>query len=134
MRERADTPQAGRRAGEGERVTICIETIKAEKKANFDHLLHDVLGPAGLDANSRVYESIRLIEPSEANTDGTWSYVSILDPVIADGDYRVQSTLESKYGPTEGERYAREYHDCYAAPVKIYRGTQASWGAMKAAA
>jgi hypothetical protein len=42
------------RAGDGERVTICIETIKAEKKAEFDHLLHDVLGPAGLEANSRA--------------------------------------------------------------------------------
>jgi hypothetical protein len=122
------------RAGDGERVTICIETIKADKKAEFDHLLHDVLGPAGLESNSRVFENTRLIEPSEANSDGTWSYLSILDPVIADGDYRVLHTMTSKYGPTRGEEYAKAYHECYAAPVKVYRGAQTSWGALKAAA
>ena len=134
MQERFDRSIAGSRAGEGERVTICIETIKGEKKEEFDHLLHDILGPAGLEANSRVFEHTRLIEPSEANSDGTWSYVSILDPVIADGDYRVQHTMESKYGQAEGEKYAKAYQECYAAPVKVYRGAQASWGAMKAAA
>jgi hypothetical protein len=134
MQERADKSTEGGRAGEGERVTICIETIKAEKKAEFDHLIHDVLGPAGLETNSRVYESTRLIEPSEANPDGTWSYVSILDPVIADGDYSAQHTLQSKYGAAEGERLSKAYHECYAAPVKIHRGTQASWRAMDVAA
>lgn len=132
MTDRID--KSSRRAGEGERVTICIETIKADKKAEFDRLLHDVLGPAGLEANSRVFESTRLIEPSEANPDGTWSYVSILDPVIVDGDYRVQHTLERKYGSADGEKYAKAYQECYAAPVKVYRGAQASWGALKAAA
>ena len=122
------------RAGDGERVTICIETIKAEKKAEFDHLLHDVLGPAGLETNSRVFEKTRLIEPSEANSDGTWSYVSILDPVISDGDYGVHHTLESKYGPAESAKHAKAYQECYAAPVKVYRGAQTSWGALKAAA
>jgi hypothetical protein len=133
MQERANTSTGGR-AGEGERVTICIETIKAEMKAEFDHLLHEVLGPAGIETNGRVFESIRLIEPTEANPDGTWSYVSILDPVIAGGDYRVQHTLEGKYGAAEAEKYAKVYHECYAAPVRIYRGAQASWGALKAAA
>jgi hypothetical protein len=77
MQERHDKSLVAGRAAEGERVTICIETIKADKKAVFDRLLHDVLGPAGLEANSRVFENTRLIEPSEANPDGTWSYVSI---------------------------------------------------------
>ena len=104
------------------------------QEAEFDHLLHDILGPAGLESNSRVFESTRLIEPSEANTDGTWSYVSLLDPVIADGDYRVRHTMEGKYGPAEGAKYAKAYQECYAAPVKVYRGAQASWGALKAAA
>jgi hypothetical protein len=134
MQEQSDTSSPLRRAGEGERVTICIETIKAEKKADFDRLLHQVLGPAGLETNGRVFENTRLIEPSEANPDGTWSYLSILDPVIADGDYSTQHTLENKYGPAEGEKYSAAYRACYAAPVRIYRGTQASWRAMKAAA
>ena len=134
MTDRLDRSESRPRAGDGERVTICIETIKAEKKDEFDHLLHDILGPAGLEANTRVFENTRLIEPSEANPDGTWSYVNILDPVIADGDYRVQHTLESKYGPAEGEKYAKAYHECYAAPVKVFRGAQTSWGALKAAA
>jgi hypothetical protein len=129
MTDRPETPENRlARASDGERVTICIETIKADKKAEFDHLLHDVLGPAGLEANGRVFAYTSLIEPSEANSDGTWSYVSILDPVIADGDYRVQHTLESKYGPAEGEKYAKAYQECYAAPVKVYRGAQAPWG------
>ena len=115
-------------------VTICIETIKADKKAEFDRLLHDVLGPAGLEANSRVFESTRLIEPSEANPDGTWLVREHPRPVIADGDYRVQHTLESKYGLADGEKYSKAYQECYAAPVKVYRGAQASWGALKAAA
>ena len=54
--------------------------------------------------------------------------------MIADADYRVQHTLESKLGRVEGEKYAKAYHECYAAPVKVYRGAQASWGALKAAA
>jgi hypothetical protein len=131
MTDRDDRSESRPRAGDGEWVTICIETIKADKKAEFDHLLHDILGPAGLEANSRVFEYLRLIEPSEANSDGTWSYLSILDPVIADGDYRVQHTLESKYGPVEGAKYAKACQECYAAPVKVYRGAQASW-ALKA--
>jgi len=46
----------------------------------------------------------------------------------------VQHTLESKYGPDEGAKYAKAYQECYAAPVKVYRGAQASWRALKAAA
>jgi len=44
MTERHDRSESRPRAGDGERVTICIETIKADKKAEFDRLLHDVLG------------------------------------------------------------------------------------------
>lgn len=56
MQEQFDKSIVGRRAGEGERVTICFETIRADKKAEFDHLLHDVHGLAGLEANSRARE------------------------------------------------------------------------------
>jgi hypothetical protein len=92
-----------------------------------------VLGPAGLEINGKVFENTRLIEPQRANDDGTWSYVSILDPVIADGDYSPRSTLERKYGKERGGEYARAYRECYAAPVVVYRGVQVAWAAKAAA-
>jgi hypothetical protein len=121
------------RAGEGEHVTVCIETIKADKKADFEHLLHDVLGPAGLEVNGRVFESTRLLEPREANADGTWCYVSLLDPVVHDGDYKLKSTLERKYGPDKAQEYVDAYNECYAAPVLIYRSVQSTWSVRRAA-
>lgn len=59
------------------------------------------------------------------NSDGTWSYVSILDPVIADGDYRVQHTMESKYGPAKGEEYAKAYKECYGTTGRRCKSTAA---------
>lgn len=57
----------------GDRVTVCVETVKPDKKDDFDRLLREVIAPAEQRGSTGAWTPIRRLEPAAPHEDGTSS-------------------------------------------------------------
>jgi hypothetical protein len=57
----------------GDRVTVCVETVKPDKKDDFDRLLREVIAPAAQRGSAGAWTPIRRLEPAAPHEDGTSS-------------------------------------------------------------
>jgi hypothetical protein len=126
-RREAEDEHWAPRALRGERVVVCVETVKAERRADFDRLLHEVIAPAALRRRADLWSHVRLLEPGHQNADGTWTYVTLLDPMVPDADYGRTALLQEEYGAEAAANYERAYRDCRVGEAVIYRTTQSVW-------
>jgi hypothetical protein len=51
----------------------------------------------------------RWLEPVHQNTDSTWTYSWIMDPVIPNTDYDILTFLKNEYGNETGEKHWQTY-------------------------
>jgi hypothetical protein len=126
-RHQAEAEHWAPRALRGERVVVVTETIRAEKKADFDRLLHEVIAPAALRNLADPWVHVRLLEPVASNADGTWTYVTLIDPPDVGADYDRKHLLEREYGAQAAEGYVRTYQECRIGDAVICETTQAVW-------
>ena len=95
----ADTAHGG--------LVVRVETVRAERKADFDLLVREVVAPAA----ERSGRCMRTLEPSAPNSDGSWSYVTVYDAAIGDVDDARLRLLEREYGAAAAE-HERRYREC----------------------
>jgi hypothetical protein len=111
----------------GERVVVIVETIKPDKRAEFQRLLHEVIAPAALRARGEAWARVRLLEPVAANPDGSWTYATLIDPAAKDVDYDRQHLLEGEYGREAADEFARSCSECRLGETSIHEMVQSAW-------
>lgn len=120
-------PTARPMARSGETVWVCLDPIKKDKRAQYERFLHEIFwsGAAKLSpADQRVLRQTRILHPTKAETDGSYSYFFVMDPVIKGGDYDIESLLTKMYGKAKATEYFKLYTTAHARPQVFYEVTQ----------
>jgi hypothetical protein len=101
------------RAKTEERVLVVVVTIQPKAKQPFELWIKDVLYAALYKSKSEMKKAqlmtTRWLEPVRQNTDSTWTYCWIMDPVIPKTDYDILTFLKNEYGPEAGEKHWEKY-------------------------
>jgi hypothetical protein len=119
--------------GYGEPVWVIVNYIKADKRAQFEKFVYDVLLPAfkknaESDPISRnSLDKTRMLEPREANEDGSYTYIWLMDPVVKKANYSYKSIISRVHNPEETEKYLTMMNECMLSPQVSYRVKQGRW-------
>ena len=118
------TPIHARR---GERVSMWVDVIRADKRDAWEHLLHDVIAPAALEREPEVLRCTRLLEPVTANEDGTWTYAIMPDPFDERFDYDATRYVREARGQAKADETDRIWEECHARPQYEIALIQSAW-------
>jgi hypothetical protein len=121
-----DIPRETIRALAGERVWIWVNTIKSDKREQFERFVHQILFPAIVQLEPAAACQVRFLHPNEANEDGTYTYVFLMDPVIEGLNYDISRLLKRAYGEVLGEEHNELLHEAEATPQTGYDLTQST--------
>ena len=105
------------RAEKGEKVGVAIDHIKGDKREQierfYDLFWHNpVAWPA---ENQLVRDSTRLLYPTVANADGTYTYVWLFDPFVEGAGYSIRTLLKKMYGEEKAAEYMNLWVDAHAS-------------------
>ena len=113
------------RAAPGEEVVVALDTIKAEKCQEYEHLHRDIFKPAALKIRLEKRGMVRILHPTEQNEDGTYTYVLLWDPMIRGAlPGGLMAALRSEYGEEQARKYLEDLENCFASPRVEYVLTQ----------
>ncbi|MCX6213489.1 hypothetical protein [Spirosoma sp.] len=105
------TPRA--MAKPGEEVHVWAYPVKAGKQKQYEHFVHDIFWPGAKKLSAgeqRVFKQTRVMHPTKANADGTFTYLFIMDPYIKGGDYDIESLIKKMYGPKQGAEHYKLFN------------------------
>jgi hypothetical protein len=111
----------------GEEVWVWAYPVKADKRKQYEHFVHDIFWPGAskLSASEqRVFRQTRVMHPAQANPNGTYTYLFIMDPLIKGADYSIESLLKKMYGPKQGTDYFKLFTGALAGDNVSYMSTQ----------
>jgi hypothetical protein len=97
-----------KRAKANETVWLCTYKVKADKRQQYEHFIHDIFwkGASKLSGNERkVFSQTRIMHPEKMEKDGTYLYSFLMDPVIKNADYGIFSLIKKMYGAKKGAEY-----------------------------
>jgi hypothetical protein len=98
----------------GEPVTVWAYPVKADKRQQYEHFVHDIFWPGAAKlsaAGQRVFQQTRVMHPAKANKDGTYTYLFIMDPYIIGEDYDIESLVKKMYGAEQGAEHYKLFAD-----------------------
>lgn len=107
----------------GETVLVCLNSIKADKKAQYERFLHEIFWPGAAKlsaADQRVFRQTRILHPTKAEKDGTYAYFFVMDPYIKGGDYDIPSLLKKMFGDAKAREHNQLYETAQARPQSCY--------------
>jgi hypothetical protein len=112
------------RAHEGDKVWLIINQIKDDSKTAYldwmnTHFL-PLLANTTDETTKKQYQSTRWLEPIRQNTDKSWTYVFIMDPVIPKTNYDITTLLATKYGVEKAAALNKEYESFFAVPTVVH--------------
>jgi hypothetical protein len=113
------------RAVEGDTLFLAFLDVKAESKEEFERLSHEMLFDRISEADQTaefISTKTRMMHPSEANEDGTYTYLIMFDPMYS-GEYNfTTSNLYSKiYGEEKGKELDDQLAETLAGAQKSYK-------------
>ena len=117
---------AARHAAPGETVWICVSIVKADKREEFRRFVAEIKAPAVRAVKPEAHSSVRLLEPTAPNADGTWSFVWLIDPAVPGEDYETAPMLEEFYGHQKAVEYLRRWDEMHVGDQLLYETKQAS--------
>lgn len=101
-------------AAEGEKVWVIINHIKADKRQQFEKFIHEIFWPMATKLGAedqRVFRQTRVLHPTKAEADGTYSYIFIMDPIVEGADYDIDNLLKKMYGPEKAAEYGKMFDE-----------------------
>jgi hypothetical protein len=111
------------RAAKGDTVWVIVNHIKADKKAQFEKFITETFWGASnkLKGNDKtVFKQTRVLYPTQPETDGTLSYIFIMDPVLSGGDYDIYNLLTKIYGDQKASEYNNVFNETAASEQTMY--------------
>lgn len=117
-------PQEYFRAVEGDTLFLAYMDVKAESKEEFEQLTHEMLFDRISEADQQaeaISALVRMLHPTEANEDGTYSYLFIFDPVYT-GNYPFTTTnlFTQIHGEERGKELDEQFAATMAGPQRSY--------------
>ncbi len=106
-------------AVEGEEVWIVVNTIKADKRAQFEKFMFEIfrpLSPKVSGVERKAFIATRELLPTKANEDGTFTYIFLMDPVIKGNEYQFLPLLKRFYGEAKAQEYQQMVDETFAKP------------------
>jgi hypothetical protein len=105
------------RAAEGDTLFLAFLDVKPESREEFERLSHEMLFDRISEADQQaeyISTLVRMLHPTEANEDGTFTYLFIFDPMYS-GNYGF-NTL-NLYTKIYGEEKGKELDEQFAATL-----------------
>jgi hypothetical protein len=105
---------------------VLLNHVKADQRASFERFAYERLLPAlkkGAAADpilKKVHGQTRMLVPKEANPDGTYTYIWLMDPVAPGADYEYRAILEKAYSKQETEEAIALMEGSMASPQVGY--------------
>ena len=111
-----------------ETVWVIANSVKANKRAQYERFVHEILWPGAKNlsaADQKKFKQTRIMHPTKPETDGSYTYLFIIDPVIKGADYGIESILKKEYGVRKGKEYFKLFTDAVIEKnSREYRVTQ----------
>lgn len=113
------------RAVAGDTVWIIANPVHADRREQFERFINEfwTLGRRagqGDPLTLSTFENTRVLYPTQANPDGTYTYFFVMDPRVPGADYSIERLLRRATTQAEADRIYRMYTDAT-------RGPQTSW-------
>ena len=92
------------RASEGEEVWVLSNKVAADKRDIFEEFMFDIIVKQSLELGGiyqQVNNQFRLLRPTTANEDGTFTYIFLIDPPIKGANYDMMHFLNQMYDEEE---------------------------------
>lgn len=105
------------RAMEGDTLFLAFHDVKAESKEEYERLSHEMLFDRISETDQQaqfISTKFRMLHPTEANEDGTFTYLFIFDPMYS-GNYAFNTT--NLFTQIYGEERAQELDEQFAATM-----------------
>jgi hypothetical protein len=115
------------RAMPGQAVWVCVDRVKADRRDDYRRFLFDVKAPAVRAIRSEAHASVRLLEPSTPDPDGTWPFIWLMDPALPGEDYETAAMLEAFYGKERAIEYLRLWDEMCADEQVFFEMVQTDW-------
>ena len=115
-------------AAPGDPMWVIRNHVKADKRAQFEKFVYEILLPA-LEENAKndsktrnLIEQTRMLEPRRANKDSSYTYIWLMDPLVKKADYSYPGILSRVHSPEETKKYISMQLEC------LVGGRQVSYG------
>jgi hypothetical protein len=111
-----------------ETVWVIAYPVKADKRAQYERFIHEIFWPGASKLSAKeqmVFKQTRVLHPIEADADGLYRYLFIMDPVIKGADYGIESLIKKMYGAQKGAEYFKLFKGAVVeGKYADYRATQ----------
>jgi len=120
-------------AAPGDPMWVILNHVKADKRAQFEKFVYEVLLPAfeknaeGDPISRNILEHTRMLEPRWAKKDSSYTYIWLMDPLVKDADYSYPGILNRVHSPEETEKYISMQLECLVVPQVGYSVKQGRW-------
>ncbi len=108
------------RAHTNDRILVVIVKVKNDAKQEFESWIEDVLYSALYNSTSEMKKAqlkdTRWLVPVSPNSDSTWTYSWIMDPIIPKTNYDIPRFLNNEYGEEMGKKHWEKYMTFMAEP------------------
>jgi len=107
-----NNPAPQKRASLNDTVLVVYNTVKADKVAQFEDFNANYLQPAANEYNAQVFKTARMLRPTAANKDGSFTYYYIMDPCVDINAYDMEPPLVAKFGEEKAGEHIKMFLDC----------------------
>lgn len=115
------------RAHEGDEVWVVLNHVKSGQCETFEHFVHSILMPALAHLHPDVYNHTRVLHPASSNDDDTYTYIFIMDPIVANGDYDIANILTEYYTHDQAQDFLAVWEATLAKPQSRLMLHQSDW-------
>jgi hypothetical protein len=115
------------RAVEGDVVGVFFNHVKADQWEKHKELVMNILIPAAEKIVPAEMGQTRFLYATEPNEDGTFTSVFLMDPVIENGNYRIEDILKKAHGDQQGQSYTEQWMETLAADQSGFTVKQSPW-------
>jgi hypothetical protein len=105
---------------------VLLNHVKADKRDVFERFMGEIIMPTAERFEPNVTRRVRILHPTTPNEDGTYTYIFLMDPVVADGEYEFERILERFYPPEQVAAYLRMWEEAMAVPQISYAVVQSA--------
>ncbi len=116
------------KASTDDSVLVVLNHVKDGKQIQFEDFYKNYLAPAGIAIQPETKATVRVLKPTQKNSDGYSTYIFIMDPYVTTYDYDIYNILVSKYGKDKAKQYLKMYTDCLKdGDSESYMSIQTNW-------
>jgi hypothetical protein len=119
--------QGSSRAKQDETVWVLLNHVKADKLEVHRQFIFNVLMPAVQKVAPGLIHTVRFLEPTQPNDDGTYTSVWLMDPVVDGVDYSYVTLLTQAYGAEQAADYMKLVDEYEVSLQTNYELRQSSW-------